>query len=76
MKALQIYYDYYEYPDGITNLDDFVKYLQEKPFSREASYLAKEKHDTICCFRCGHVYKFLEACPKCGFKTNEQVDNL
>lgn len=29
MKALQIFYDYYEYPDGITNLDDFVKYLQE-----------------------------------------------
>ena len=25
MKALQIFYDYYEYPDGITNLDDFVK---------------------------------------------------
>ena len=52
-------------------LDAFVKYLQEKPFSRKASYLAKEKHDTICCFRCGHIYKFLEACPKCGFKTNE-----
>ena len=52
-------------------LDNFVKYLQEKPFSREASYLAKEKHDMICCFRCGHLYKFLEACPKCGFKANE-----
>lgn len=52
-------------------LDNFIKYLQEKPFSRKASYLAKEKHDTICCFRCGHVYKFLEACPKCGFKANE-----
>lgn len=52
-------------------LDNFIKYLQEKPFSREASYLAKEKHDMICCFRCGHLYKFLEACPKCGFKANE-----
>ena len=52
-------------------LDSFIKYLQEKPFSREASYLAKEKHDMICCFRCGHQYKFLEACPKCGFKANE-----
>ena len=52
-------------------LDAFVKYLQEKPFSRKESYLAKEKHETICCFRCGHVYKDLDACPKCGFKTNE-----
>ena len=52
-------------------LDSFIKYLQEKPFSRETSYLAKEKHDMICCFRCGHLYKFLEACPKCGFKANE-----
>lgn len=52
-------------------LNNFIKYLQEKPFSRETSYLAKEKHDMICCFRCGHLYKFLEACPKCGFKANE-----
>lgn len=52
-------------------LDSFIKYLQEKPFSRKESYLAKEKHDMICCFRCGHMYKFLDACPKCGFKTNE-----
>ena len=52
-------------------LDTFIKYLQEKPFSRKESYLAKEKHDTICCFRCGHVYKDLDACPKCGFKANE-----
>ena len=33
-------------------LEDFVRYLQEKPFSRKESYLAKEKHDTICCYRC------------------------
>lgn len=52
-------------------LQVFIKYLQEKPFSRKESYLAKEKHETICCFRCGYVYKDLDACPKCGFKTNE-----
>ena len=28
MKALQICYDFYEYPDGITNIDDLVNYLQ------------------------------------------------
>lgn len=38
-------------------LDDMVAYLQEKPESRKVDYLAKERHDTICCFRCGCVYK-------------------
>lgn len=52
-------------------LDGFVKYLQEKPDSRNVSYLAKEKHDTICCFRCGYVYKGGTECPKCGYKNNE-----
>lgn len=52
-------------------LDDFVKYLQEKPDSRNVSYLAQEKHDTICCFRCGYVYKGGMECPKCGYKNNE-----
>ena len=52
-------------------LDEFVKYLQEKPFSRKEVYLAKEKHDTICCFRCGYVYKGGNICPKCGYKMNE-----
>lgn len=51
-------------------LDSFVKYLQEKPFSRKEVYLAKESHEEICCFRCGFVYKDLEECPKCGFKAN------
>lgn len=51
-------------------LDEFVHYLQEKPDSRNISYLAKEKHDTICCFRCGYVYKGGNICPKCGFKNN------
>ena len=32
--------------------------------------LAKEKHDVICCFRCGYVYKGLKECPKCGYKQN------
>lgn len=50
---------------------DFIKYLQEKPESRNLQYLAKEKHDTICCFRCGHVYKGGNVCPECGYKSNK-----
>lgn len=52
-------------------LEDFVRYLQEKPFSRKESYLAKEKHDTICCYRCGYIYKGTGVCPRCGYKQNE-----
>lgn len=51
-------------------LDAFIKYLQEKPFSRKEVYLAEESHEEICCFRCGYIYKGLSACPKCGFKAN------
>lgn len=51
-------------------LDGFIRYLQEKPFSRKEVYLAKEKHDTICCFRCGYVYRRGNICPKCGYKMN------
>lgn len=51
-------------------MNEFIHYLQEKPDSRNISYLAKEKHDTICCFRCGYVYKGGNVCPKCGFKNN------
>ncbi len=51
-------------------MNEFIHYLQEKPDSRNISYLAKEKHDTICCFRCGYVYKEGNVCPKCGFKNN------
>ena len=51
-------------------LNDFVMYLKERPFSRKEKYLAKEKHDVICCFRCGYVYKGLKECPKCGYKQN------
>ncbi len=52
-------------------LDSFVKYLQEKPFSRKEVYLAKERHDEICCFRCGYVYRWADTCPKCGYKSNQ-----
>ncbi len=52
-------------------LDSFVHYLQEKPDSRSLTYLAREKHDTICCFRCGFEYKGGNVCPKCGYQNNE-----
>ena len=52
-------------------LDAFVKYLQEKPFSRKEVYLAKQKHEEICCFRCGYVYSGTDTCPKCGYKANQ-----
>ncbi len=52
-------------------LKNFIFYLQEKPESRKLQYLAKEEHDTICCFRCGHVYKGGSICPECGYKNNK-----
>lgn len=52
-------------------LDDFIHYLQEKPDSRNLMYLAKEKHETICCFRCGYTYKGDGVCPKCGYQNND-----
>ena len=57
-----------ELPDYAGELDDFIHYLQEKPESRKLTYLASEKHDTICCFRCGYQYKGGGVCPKCGYK--------
>lgn len=52
-------------------LDEFIHYLQEKPDSRNLSYLVKEKHEQICCFRCGYSYKGTDVCPKCGYKRNQ-----
>lgn len=60
-----------ELPKLAEVLDAFVKYLQEKPFSRKEVYLAKEKHEEICCFRCGYVYHGTDTCPKCGYKANQ-----
>lgn len=51
-------------------LDEFIRYLQEKPESRELEYLAREKHETICCFRCGYQYVGGGDCPKCGYHNN------
>lgn len=51
-------------------LDAFIRYLQEKPQSRQVTYLAKEKHEKICCFRCGYLYQGGDVCPKCGYKNN------
>ncbi len=51
-------------------LDAFVRYLREKPDSRNVAYLAREKHETICCFRCGFEYQGGGICPKCGYQNN------
>ena len=59
-----------ELPDYAGELNDFIHYLQEKPESRKLTYLASEKHDTICCFRCGYQYKGGGVCPKCGYQNN------
>lgn len=52
-------------------MDEFIKYLQEKPESRNISYLSKEKHEKKCCLRCGFVYMKGDICPKCGSKFNK-----
>ncbi len=59
-----------ELEDWAGILDEFIAYLQEKPASRKLNYLAKETHDTICCFRCGYVYHGTDICPECGYKKN------
>ena len=58
--------------EGFTRvLDEFIKYLQERPESRKVSYLAKEEHEVKCCYRCGYVYKGGDICPKCGNRANK-----
>lgn len=47
-------------------LSRFVSYLQEKPESRSIAYLAKDKHEIKCCYRCGYHYREGNVCPKCG----------
>jgi hypothetical protein len=59
-----------ELPAWADVLDEFVRYLQEKPDSRDIQYLAREKHATICCFRCGCIYQGGDTCPQCGYKNN------
>lgn len=51
-------------------LSEFIQYLKEKPQSRQIPYLVKEKHEKICCYRCGFQYKGSEICPECGYKNN------
>lgn len=47
-------------------LDEFTNYLKAKPKSRSVEYLAQQNHTTICCYRCGHIFKSGNICPKCG----------
>lgn len=54
----------------LKKLNQFLKYLKEKPESRSIEYLAQEKHDVKCCYRCGYVYKYGNVCPKCGSRNN------
>lgn len=60
-----------EIKDWAQVLGDFIQYLQEKPASRKLEYLAKDRHDKICCFRCGYVYQSGDVCPECGYKMNQ-----
>jgi hypothetical protein len=50
----------------VGRLNRFIGYLKEKPMSRNAEYLIREKHEIKCCLRCGHVYGIGNVCPKCG----------
>ncbi len=59
-----------EMEDWADILEAFIFYLQEKPASRKLKYLARETHDTICCYRCGYVYQDRDICPECGYKKN------
>lgn len=52
-------------------LNKFTTYLQEKPESRSIAYLAKEKHEVKCCYRCGYTYRQGTVCPKCGNQANQ-----
>lgn len=52
-------------------LGKFVSYLKEKPESRSIAYLAKEKHEVKCCYRCGYNYRKGNVCPKCGYQSNQ-----
>ena len=52
-------------------LNEFIEYLNEKPESRSVKYMAAEKHQVKCCYRCGNVYKDNDECPKCGAKFND-----
>lgn len=54
----------------LKKLNRFLKYLKEKPESRNVEYLSKEKHEVKCCYRCGYVYKYGDVCPKCGSRNN------
>ncbi len=55
----------------IDKLNQFIKYLKEKPESRKLSYMIHEKHAVKCCYRCGYVYTGGSICPKCGSRNNE-----
>ena len=54
----------------LKKLNRFLKYLKEKPESRNVEYLAQEKHEIKCCYRCGYTYKYGDVCPKCGSRNN------
>lgn len=49
-------------------LDKFIEYLGVKPESRSVSYMSQLSHSSVCCYRCGHVFKDGNICPKCGSK--------
>lgn len=51
-------------------LTSFVNYLKLKPESRSIKYMSKQEHKVKCCYRCGHIFRDGNICPKCGSSYN------
>lgn len=51
-------------------LTSFVDYLKLKPESRSIKYMSKQEHKVKCCYRCGHIFRDGNICPKCGSSFN------
>lgn len=51
-------------------LTSFVDYLKLKPESRSIKYMSKQEHKVKCCYRCGHIFRDGNICPKCRSSFN------
>ncbi len=52
-------------------LRSFINYLKMKPESRSIEYMSKKEHKVKCCYRCGHVFKDGNICPRCGSRFDD-----